>query len=921
MESVYFFDDFQKLIKIVSSDLIIEDTQEKEITTNKEDLINSTLTVTIQFDNELKTAAFMAVREQGDNYSMYRIVKVNDPENTLTFTGVDFAPDELDGYIITDIRPKNETIANVAKRLLEDTEWRIGAVDSGLNNVSGTFYYLSVKEALKGLQSFGCEIAFYCTLNGSGIEDKWIDIKKQLGNASEMRYTYGDKALTVVRELDRSNVYTSVIGRGKGEEVGDGYGRRLEFSDIEWKKSNGKPLDKPKGQNWLEMPEMTKLYGIPTKDGGMRKREKVAIFEDEEDANSLLEQTYTELVECSRPLVQFKATVTGADSIGNTVTIHRYDRGYHYQTRVFKLSIDRLTGVIEASIGDNLTSSMARKTSNLTNSIQTLDETKQTFYEATEIGKYQDDIMRGAGKNGGSVYQVNGIESGVSQSRETYEVVYMDGPKIEQSSHFMIQNSEGISFKQCKKGEWKTIIDVHNGKSRTAWTLDGTFNANFIKAGTIEGVDLVSKNNNYKTTITDGSVRFQSVASNKSIGKILASDLLVNNSTSTGMYVNLDNAFPFSIVADNSGRKTEHIGVIPDGFGGVSSNKSVVRLSADQVQVKNSLFVTGKLYVNGREITTGSGGSSGGNTGDWNGQYPPELTTSAEKFAWQAWVTLLSLGYSKAAAAGILGNINGEAGPSMNPDTEQVGGPAYGAVQFDGSAYPLIGSQTNNGREYFQRLHKASGAGGDYREMAPQMKVVDWATKNGQWIGRVPPKTIGEFKGINSPEQAAYAFEENFERPATAHTERQGFARNWYNKFVNLAIPSNDWVNPVRVPYVVTQEWDQIGWGTTVIHGGIDLAPTGGGNPPIYAAKGGTVETVTFDGTGGNYVIINHGDGYWTYYGHFASTNVSAGQKVSNQTQIGVMGATGLASGVHLHFEVWKGAKWQRVNPRSVIKF
>lgn len=910
MESIYFFDDFQKLIKVISSDLIVEETQEKEITTNKEDLMNSTLAVAVQFDNELKAAAFMAVREYSSKYSMYRILKVTDSENTLSFTGVDFAPDELDGYIVKDIRPKNETIENVAKRLLEETEWRLGEVDSELGNVNGTFYYISVKEALKGLQAFGCEIAFYCTLNGSGIKDKWIDIKKQLGNASEMRYTYGDKALTVVRELDRSNVYTSVIGRGKGEEVGDGYGRRLEFSDIEWKKANGNPLDKPKGQNWLEMPEMTKLYGIPTKDGEMRKREKVSIFEDEEDINSLLEQTYTELVECSRPLVQFKTTVTGADSIGNTVTIHRYDRGYHYQTRIFKLSINRLTGVVEASIGDNLTSSMARKTSNLTTSIQTLDDTKQTFYEATEIGKYQDDIMRGAGKNGGSVYQVNGIESGVSQSRETYETVYMDGPKIEQSTHFMIQNSEGISFKQCKKGEWKTIIDVHKGNSRTAWTLDGTFNANFIKAGILSGVLVRSANSNgsRKIELNEGRIRFFDSSSDKLYGSITPG----STSNAGGIIVQPEKGCFINLV-DAEGTPIFNI---PES----SSQQNPAFNTMGKHTHKGDLYITGKLFLNGREITPGSGSSAGGG-GSWNGQYPPEVTTNAEKFAWQAWVTLLSLGYSKAAAAGILGNINGEAGPSMNPDTEQVGGPAYGAVQFDGSAYPLIGSPTYNGREYFQRLHSASGAGGDYREMVPQMKVVDWATRNGQWIGRVPPTTIGEFKGINSPEQAAYAFEENFDRPAVAHSERQGYARKWYDKFVNLAIPSNDWINPVRVPYSVTQEWDQIGWGTTVIHGGIDLAPIGGGNPPVFAARGGTVETVTFDGTGGNYVVINHGDGYWTYYGHFASTSVSVGQKVTNQTQVGIMGATGLASGVHLHFEVWKGARWQRVNPRSVIKF
>ncbi|MFU1806257.1 hypothetical protein, partial [Enterococcus faecium] len=81
----------------------------------------------------------------------------------------------------------------------------------------------------------------------------------------------------------------------------------------------------------------------------------------------------------------------------------------------------------------------------------------------------------------------NGIEAGVSDSREIYETVYMDGPNIPRSRFFMVQNNSGISFKQCKKGEWKTIQDVHNGDSTTAWTLDGTFNANFIRAGILSG--------------------------------------------------------------------------------------------------------------------------------------------------------------------------------------------------------------------------------------------------------------------------------------------------------------------------------------------------------------------------------------------------------------------------------------------------
>ncbi len=110
-----------------------------------------------------------------------------------------------------------------------------------------------------------------------------------------------------------------------------------------------------------------------------------------------------------------------------------------------------------------------------------------TFYESTEIGKYQDDIMRGAGDDGGSIYWVNGIEAGVSDSKSMKLFIWMD-LTFPRSRFFILQNNSGISFKQCKKGEWQTIQDVHNGDSTTAWTLDGTLNSNFIKAGILSGI-------------------------------------------------------------------------------------------------------------------------------------------------------------------------------------------------------------------------------------------------------------------------------------------------------------------------------------------------------------------------------------------------------------------------------------------------
>lgn len=94
------------------------------------------------------------------------------------------------------------------------------------------------------------------------------------------------------------------------------------------------------------------------------------------------------------------------------------------------------------------------------------------------------------------------------------------------------------------------------------------------------------------------------------------------------------------------------------------------------------------------------------------------------------------------------------------------------------------------------------------------------------------------------------------------------------------------------------------GWG---FHGGIDLA---GGNgalagAPIYATRSGRVITaVTSDSGYGIYVIIDHGDGYSSLYGHMSARYVSAGDTVVKGQMIGRVGDTGNSRGAHLHFEI-----------------
>lgn len=103
------------------------------------------------------------------------------------------------------------------------------------------------------------------------------------------------------------------------------------------------------------------------------------------------------------------------------------------------------------------------------------------------------------------------------------------------------------------------------------------------------------------------------------------------------------------------------------------------------------------------------------------------------------------------------------------------------------------------------------------------------------------------------------------------------------------------------------------GWS---FHGGIDIT---GGNVygrPIYATRAGTVITATYGTTGyGNYVIIDHGDGFVSLYGHCSSLCVSSGQSVSKGQQIACVGSSGNSTGPHCHFEIrYNGVKQNPMN-------
>lgn len=98
---------------------------------------------------------------------------------------------------------------------------------------------------------------------------------------------------------------------------------------------------------------------------------------------------------------------------------------------------------------------------------------------------------------------------------------------------------------------------------------------------------------------------------------------------------------------------------------------------------------------------------------------------------------------------------------------------------------------------------------------------------------------------------------------------------------------------------------------TVKMHEGLDFTANIG--TPVYATGNGIVDRPDGGSGYGNHIVINHDYGYHTLYGHLSRALVKQGQAVQRGQVIGYVGNTGLSSGPHLHYEVWKGK--QKVNP------
>lgn len=348
---IYLFNQTEELIDVIDEASLEEFTHTIEL--NQFD--RASFEIPIDYKPEIiKEAQFFGFQSRDRDFCLFKI-SGKSGDIGLTIQGIDRAESDLHSFIIENKRPGG-TADLVLSGILEGTGYQLGNVDGLTRTGKLSFYYISVRQALvKIIESYACEFKIRYTFIENKIIGRYIDLNQRFGRVTGHQFEYGSNILNVTYEESSDDVVTALIGRGKGEQSTDengeatgGYGRRVQFKDVVWTVSNGDPVDKPAGQNYVTNEAARNIYGLH-QNGVVKHRFGVYTNEDIEDPIELLKATYKELQRLSVPIVTFKANLLDLANaiendiwIGDSVGIVRDQIGISFEARIHKLTIDKL---------------------------------------------------------------------------------------------------------------------------------------------------------------------------------------------------------------------------------------------------------------------------------------------------------------------------------------------------------------------------------------------------------------------------------------------------------------------------------------------------------------------------------------------------------------------------------------------------
>lgn len=292
---------------------------------------------------------------------------------------------ELNDHIVVERRFVDQTADVALTAAVDGTRWQ-ASVEVELGRATTNFYYISSIEAIwETIATWGGEFKDTVELDEEMNEIKgcYVKIIQRLGKEQGQRFEI-DHNTTEIGRTVLSYPKTALYGRGSSLEVEDdegqhtgGYTRYIDFGEVEWKKSNGDPVDKPLGQKWVGDPDALKTYGY---EGGVKHRFGIFSNQDYEDPEDLLYATWEALQKANKPEVNYRLSVQLFDekvSLGDTSQAidRRFARPIEIQARVIAMEYDLLdvegTMVVEMGqfldLGDDRIDNIEREIEDIKN--------------------------------------------------------------------------------------------------------------------------------------------------------------------------------------------------------------------------------------------------------------------------------------------------------------------------------------------------------------------------------------------------------------------------------------------------------------------------------------------------------------------------------------------------------------------------
>ncbi|MEN7359468.1 phage tail spike protein [Bacillus licheniformis] len=239
-----------------------------------------------------------------DKEGFFRLFKIREADRGNgdggAYKTVQCEPAELEllEWIIDDVRPYNTTQQDALNRALAGSRW-VGNVTADLGINSTNFYHISAYEAITDIINvWGGELKFAVTFDtkSNKVIERVVNILPRRGSDAGARFEVGYN-VTNIHVTEMAYPVSALWGWGGSVETeGGGDSRYIDFADVVWSKAKGDPVDKPKGQKWVEYPPAKEKYGYKKTDGTIINAFGKWQNENIEDPKELLEKTYDQLV-------------------------------------------------------------------------------------------------------------------------------------------------------------------------------------------------------------------------------------------------------------------------------------------------------------------------------------------------------------------------------------------------------------------------------------------------------------------------------------------------------------------------------------------------------------------------------------------------------------------------------------------------